>query len=59
MNRLALAWIDEALRLERENAELRRIATALLVYIFETEELAAYVEGLLRLFPDREEASRE
>ena len=41
MNRLALRWIDTALALEEENRELRAIATSLLFWIIENQELLA------------------
>lgn len=44
-NRLAMSWVDAALELERENAELRRIATALFIWVLEHEDLAAYARA--------------
>lgn len=38
----ALGWIDTALALEAENAELRRLMSALLVAIARNQELVEY-----------------
>jgi hypothetical protein len=45
MNRDALSWCDVALRLEAENCELRRIATVLLFWIAEHEDLLAFAKA--------------
>lgn len=49
MNRLALSWIDQALELERQNTELRRIATALFVWVITHEDLAAYARAQMEV----------
>ncbi len=44
-NRLALEWIDLALRLEDENRRLREFALALLLWIARNEDLLAVAEA--------------
>jgi hypothetical protein len=56
-NRLAMSWLDVAFELEQQNAELRRIATALFIWILEHEDLAAYARAQIGArWPERKAA---
>lgn len=57
MNRLALSWIDCAIELQRENDELRRIATALFIWVLAHEDLAAYARAQIEARFSEEKAA--
>lgn len=55
-NVLALEWIDEAMRLERELVELRQFCQALFVWVLAHEDLSGYARAQIdRRFPDAQE----